>query len=705
MNLRIKMFLLSGLSFVLLVAVVYLILRTFVLQNYAEVERQMVERNINQAVNAVNNHLDQMDTNLADWSNWTDTYNFALSGDLDFVDANLYPDTFRILNVNWMVFLKPDGTTQFAKGIDLKTGAELAVPPYLTNSEAGSLRDVVMIGTPVRGFVQLPQALAYVAARPIYQNEGMGESAGTLLWGRLIDDDEVASLTHILSFPVYFYSFTESLPASPAASLEIKVQPESDTLIHGEMLLTDLFGRHILSIGTVLPRTIYRSGLASLDYFLLALITLGVIFTILAMLFQERFVLGRLMYLSETVRTIGQSENFNLRVRLRGNDELAQLGEAINHFLGAVTQSRGELQQLNAQLEARVAERIEVLEYQRAHLQAILDNMGDGVIYCVNRKIQFANTAMAQMLSCEPSELNGRSIASLYSDDTQAQRDYERVAQHTDVQRFEAQLLRANKTAFNASITLTPLAAPDGEQRRVVLFRDISREKELEAQRIYFFDRASHDLRNPLTNIMTRLYLLRKTPEQLEKHLDILDEIVEHMHMLLNDLLDVTRLEQRRSTETWQTLNLQAIAAKVIEIQRVEAEIKDIHLSQTPTDAPICVFGDALRLNQMLTNLVSNAIHYTLPGGQVWVDIGQVNGCARISVHDTGQGIPSDHLSDLFQPFYRVHEDGNGTGLGLYIVKEISELHGGRVSVESTIGQGSTFTVTLPLILRRPPPG
>jgi PAS domain S-box-containing protein len=696
MNLRLKIFILSALSFVLIVGLLYLMLRLFLLRSYVEVERQMVEGNLNQAINALENHLDQLDSTLTDWANWTDTYDFVLSGDEGYVEENLYADTFRILNLNWVVFLKLDGTVTFSKGIDLNSGAETAVPSPLTEAGEGSLVALVTSGTPVKGFAQLGSEVAFIAARPIHQNGGEGESAGTLLWARLIDRKELDDLTQLLNFPLHLHLPDDSERLTDTVMGEVNVVPKNDSTIHGDTLLPDVLGHPLLSVGITLPRSIYLAGLSSLDYFLLAISMLGLIFTILAILFQERLVLGRLMYLSEAVRTIGQSDNFNLRVQLKGSDELAELGQAINHFLSAVTQSRSELEQLNAQLEERVTERTQALEYQRAHLQAILDNMGDGVVYCVNDRIQFANQAMIQMVCCHAEDLDGKSVASLYDDSTRAQFDLEKIRNGTGVQRFEARLKRANKNPFDVSITLTPLTSPAGEIRRVLIFRDISKEKELEAQRTYFFGRASHELRNPLMNIMTRLYLLRKTPEQLEKHLDILDHLVELMSTLLKDLLDVTRLEQRRSTETWKTVNLQDIAAKVVEIQQAEAENKGIQLAQTTSTTPVRVFGDTLRLNQMLTNLVSNAIHYTPPGGQVWVEIGQTNGSARLVVRDTGQGIPGEQIGSLFQPFYRVIEDGTGTGLGLYIVKEISELHGGRVSVESTLGKGSTFIVTLP---------
>ena len=171
---------------------------------------------------------------------------------------------------------------------------------------------------------------------------------------------------------------------------------------------------------------------------------------------------------------------------------------------------------------------------------------------------------------------------------------------------------------------------------------------------------------------------------------------------LVNDLLDVSRVEQGALVLARRNIVLQSVIEDVVEVQQADAEMRGVRLSLKSDDAPLNINADPLRINQVVTNLVANAIHYTPEGGHIDVTVERVTVDAAqyavIHVADSGIGISREHLDHIFDPFFRV--DGNqenGSGLGLYIVKEIVQLHGGKVSVESEIGKGTTFSVYLTL--------
>src|SRR5690606_38370156 len=173
----------------------------------------------------------------------------------------------------------------------------------------------------------------------------------------------------------------------------------------------------------------------------------------------------------------------------------------------------------------------------------------------------------------------------------------------------------------------------------------------------------------------------------------------QRLSTMINSLLDIARLEQGGLQLDVAPLDLSDLARRVVEEIQPTAERHTL-LFETRA-APLMIVGDALRLEQVLQNLVINALKYSPAGGAVRVTVEQRDGLARVSVADEGIGIPADALPNLFQRFFRAgnaeSQTIGGMGLGLYVVKEIVSLHGGTVAVESSEGRGSTFSICLPL--------
>ncbi len=234
--------------------------------------------------------------------------------------------------------------------------------------------------------------------------------------------------------------------------------------------------------------------------------------------------------------------------------------------------------------------------------------------------------------------------------------------------------------------------------RAVTVVRDISQEKLLQLQRSNLVTYASHELRTPITNLKTRLYLLRRRPETLAEHLTILDMVTERMRQLVEDLLDISRLEHGLIPLRSDTLALQDVIDEVVRVQSAEATQKGLELEVVQTPAPIYVLADRHRLIQVVTNLLTNALNYTPTGGVVRITLEQDGAAAIIEIEDSGIGIAPENLPYIFQPFFRVVSEVTGTGLGLSIAKEIIEMHGGSISVRSQLERGSTFQITLPLL-------
>jgi PAS domain S-box-containing protein len=240
----------------------------------------------------------------------------------------------------------------------------------------------------------------------------------------------------------------------------------------------------------------------------------------------------------------------------------------------------------------------------------------------------------------------------------------------------------------------------------VTVLRDITKEVEADRAKSEFVSNVSHELRTPMTAIKGYTDLLHAgavgpVNNDQERFLSIIRNNADRLTALINDLLDISRVETGRVRFEPRPLQIGDVIADVVNALAVPAEDKQQTLTYEVVGGLPDVIGDRDRLNQVITNLVGNAIFYTPAGGKIEVRAYPVEGAVRVDVKDTGIGIASSDLGRIFERFYRaddpVVQEAAGTGLGLSIVKMFVEMHGGRVWVESEPGKGSTFTVLLPV--------
>lgn len=363
----------------------------------------------------------------------------------------------------------------------------------------------------------------------------------------------------------------------------------------------------------------------------------------------------------------------------------------------------GEIRQYASEQEARVAERTAELQYQHSQLQAILNAMQDGVYYTDESRIpQYVNDALIRMTGYDREEwLSGRYVEKINTSKTEDRDQFwnriEKTLERQSFSNTESKLRRYDGSLFDANLARTAVRDPEGNILGIVtVMRDISQAKMLEEQKSRFIAYAAHELRTPIANLKTRLYLMRRQPEKLLEHLQIGEAVINWMQTLVQNMFDVSRFERGVIELDREELVLQEILTLAHQFHLPEASQKQIALSCTLPEGEIIIIGDKSRLTQVITNLVSNAIHYTPEGGRVEVRLATEERRVLIDVIDTGVGIGQEHLEFLFEPFYRATQDGKGAGLGLSIAREIVRLHQGDLTVESTVGKGSHFTVTLP---------
>ncbi|MFY9586827.1 MAG: ATP-binding protein [Actinomycetota bacterium] len=239
-----------------------------------------------------------------------------------------------------------------------------------------------------------------------------------------------------------------------------------------------------------------------------------------------------------------------------------------------------------------------------------------------------------------------------------------------------------------------------GEGLSLLVLRDVTEARRVDSIRRDFVAAASHELKTPVASIQaaaeTLSHALDEDPEAAHRFVGHLIRDSERLSRIVRDLLDLSRLESERAM--FEPIRLDALARE--ELDRLSERIREAALSLEVEASPVTVSGSGQDLALLVSNLLDNAVRYTRPGGRIRVEVSARNGDARLSISDSGIGIPARDLPRIFERFYRVDRarsrDTGGTGLGLAIVKHVAEQHGGRVVAQSELGRGSTFLVMLP---------
>jgi PAS domain S-box-containing protein len=252
----------------------------------------------------------------------------------------------------------------------------------------------------------------------------------------------------------------------------------------------------------------------------------------------------------------------------------------------------------------------------------------------------------------------------------------------------------------------TPIRAGDGFLGRLFVFRDVTREREIDRMKTEFVSLVSHELRTPLTSIkgFTEMVLdgdAGEINEEVAEYVGIVYNNAERLVALVNDLLDLSRIESGRIQLKSETVDLNEIVKAVVVTMQQKIQEKQQSLAVAVDPLATTVTGDKDKLVQVLTNYVSNAYKYTQQGGAIRIEVGRQGDMARVAVTDNGHGIAPEDQDRLFTRFYRVDnamtKEVGGTGLGLSIVKQLIELQGGEAGVQSALGEGSTFWFSVPL--------
>ena len=375
--------------------------------------------------------------------------------------------------------------------------------------------------------------------------------------------------------------------------------------------------------------------------------------------------------------------NYRARTTVGGFNETGMLNQSINI------------------LAKNIEEMVKSKEMQQDRLTALIENIGAGLILIDSRGfINLINRGYSEIFHVDPADYLFKRYFEVM--------DHEEICNLvTEVFRTEQKIrkqmllpLFIERKYFD--VYGVPIIGKNNAWKGILLaFHDITEIKKLEQMRKDFVANVSHELKTPVTSIKgfteTLLDGAMNNQETLEAFLSIILKESDRLQTLIQDLLDLSKIEQQGFKLALQDVDLTLLLNEVITMLSGKAQEKKMNIDFYPNQEQVLIKGDVNRLKQVFINLIANAITYTPPEGEVKVILLEHGKNVRIHVKDSGVGIEKDEIPRIFERFYRVDRarsrNSGGTGLGLAIVKHLVEAHHGTISVRSNVGEGSEFII------------
>jgi signal transduction histidine kinase len=432
------------------------------------------------------------------------------------------------------------------------------------------------------------------------------------------------------------------------------------------------------------PRDELGDTLAYLRYGILGAILTSILLAGAASLLLTRQVTRPLSETRDAAIRVA-SGDYAATVPVKSRDELGEVARAFNYMAEEIEHYVGEIQE------------------QKARLEAVLEASPEAVVATdPDERVTMVNPAAARMLSIRPSD-RGRTLEELGAPRGILRCLREAAANGVAVREVElgdkaywayaAQMDRGEGVAHNGG----------GNAGIILAVRDITEHRSLEKAKTAFVSDFSHELRTPLTTIQSAVGLLERARDRLDplehRALELADQELGRIRGMVEELLTLAQMDSWQYQLEVGPANLNTVVQTAIESVETKAQRFGIAIYFADAGEHRCIC-DVQKLYQVFLNLLDNAIKYSDPGARVDVEIEEDVSTLTVRIRDTGVGIPEDDLKQLFERFYRVDKDRSratgGSGLGLAISKQIVEMHGGSISVESEVGVGSVFEVRLP---------
>lgn len=577
----------------LLCFAVFIISQTILVENLLDQENELTKQYLQRVNIALEHKSRSLDSTIADWAEWDDTYNFVQDKNEQYMKSNLTESALINIRLNLIAYIDIHGNIVYGTMLDLDSQKMSEVNQNILEhfQKDGLIISQTAANKNISGFLAVPEGILLISSKAILKSDRSGPVIGTLVFGRFINDKEIAEIQELTGIPFSIERLNSSnMPSGLEKVIQSNGREEQyyvhaidDNNIAGYSIMNDIYGENKFLVKTVTDRKFYQKAKESTNFFIISILICAFVIIILSMAIHQKLVTSRLLELNKFITKIGSKHDTSLRVQVSGNDEISTLADEMNRML---------------------------------------------------------------------EELNKT---------------------HEDNQRLIGEVLG---------------------------YDELKNE---------FFSNISHEFRTPINVLLSTLQLINlkqqnnqagSNPFDVEKYTNIMKQNCYRLLRLSNNLIDISKIDSGFFEINPSNCNVVGIIEEIT--LSVAEYMKDKGISlQFDTDVEEKVVSiDAEKIERIMLNLLSNAIKFTEDQGSIFVNIKDKGDSIEVSVKDTGIGIPEDKLSIIFERFRQVNSSltrsHEGSGIGLSLVKNLVELHGGSIRVDSEYGKGAEFIFTLP---------
>jgi signal transduction histidine kinase len=410
MNLRRKTLLILAVVLIVMTLVVSIGARFILLDNYEALEKQRAEVNVKRCLSALSNELSELDSTASDWAAWDDTYAFIQDVNDNYVESNLVDDTFVNLRLNMMLFINSTGNVVYGQAFNLQNMSETPVPQDLLELLSANVFLWYHPDTEssLTGLVPLQEAPLLIASKPILTSQSEGPIQGTLIIGRYLNSEEIKNLEKTTYLPVVITPFNESETQIAFQSL-YSSPPFEDTpiftsqlnadTISGCALIKDVCGEFSFMLRVDIYQDIYKQGVISVAFFILALLGSGTVLGLVAISIVEKGFLSRIEQLTINIKKMGKSKNLSERLSRSSKDELSLLSETIDNMMEERINTIGELAaMIGHDLRNPLTGITSATYYLRKKYGALMDEKGQDMLEVIGKEIEYSNKIINDLL-------------------------------------------------------------------------------------------------------------------------------------------------------------------------------------------------------------------------------------------------------------------------------------------------------------------
>ena len=561
-------------------------------------------------------------------------------------------------------------------------------PMFFQGDQVG----VAMVGTYSRRMM-LELTLNAVARVTLYDAEGnvidTSLGGGEVGINALYQDDpeKFSDVIAQLAESPERYELVASTASSQVPLRRLTVLNQLYVLAYGDWRLR---GQSFGMYSVALPSNFIVSTIAVSRQQFTAIFSLAIVAVFIGGFLIARHITNPINHLVDTAVAVTKGD-LDRRSNLQANDEIGLLSRSFDRMTTALAKQNQELDE------------------QRSQLKAILDSIGDGIIVMdTHDNIESVNPAAEKLLADLAQDFFSGPVQELTANvNGQTETGITIIS---DLLTLPANAQRPRRYQLGNRV-LSALSAPVIDKNsdpigNVIVMRDITREVEANNLKSAFITNISHELRTPLTVIKAYANLMQaksngRMDENQEQFIHYINKGSEELEHHIDQLIKISEIEAGTILMSMKRVNVQSLVDSAITRWRDRFAQKEIALDTTIPEQPLWLQADAEHLSRAIENLLSNALTYTPEGGHVEMCVRDLNGAMRLDVLDNGIGIAVADHPHLFNRFFRANNNVNfaarGVGLGLYITRTVIEMHGGKVSVDSELGVGSTFSIELPL--------